>query len=167
MVICLERGADLCMAQLMPLPLTVASVKSRLVLHFWYRRTWIVPEKGPLKRVYWCVVTGMAMNVIANRIAYSINALDDWRCWSRHSLLRCERALLRRGRCVCCVSLTTTKTVLTMVTAVKRILMKTRMIMTSRTMSSCVLMCWQCSSGQSTSVAPDTELIQLRNEGTD
>jgi len=33
MVICLERGADLHMAQLMPLPLTVyASQKSRLVL---------------------------------------------------------------------------------------------------------------------------------------
>jgi len=49
MVICLERGADLHMAQLMPLPLTVsASVKSRLVLPFWYRLTWVVPEKGPL-----------------------------------------------------------------------------------------------------------------------
>ena len=31
----------------MPLPLTVslASVKSRLVLPFWYRLTWVVPEK--------------------------------------------------------------------------------------------------------------------------
>ena len=38
-VICLERGADLHMAQLMPLPLTShASVKS----------TWVVPEKRPL-----------------------------------------------------------------------------------------------------------------------
>ena len=46
-VICLERGADLHMAQLMPLPLTVScSVKSRLVLPFWYRLTWVVPEKG-------------------------------------------------------------------------------------------------------------------------
>jgi len=47
-VICLERGADLHMAHLMPLPLTVsASVKSRLVLPFWYRLTCIVLEKGP------------------------------------------------------------------------------------------------------------------------
>ena len=46
MVICLELGADLHMAQLMPL--TLASVKSRLVLPFWYRITWVVPEKGPL-----------------------------------------------------------------------------------------------------------------------
>jgi len=44
-IICLERGADLHMAQLMPLPLTVSS---RLVLPVWYRLTWVVPEKGPL-----------------------------------------------------------------------------------------------------------------------
>jgi len=46
----LERGADLHMVQLMPLPL--ASVKSRLVLLFWYRLTRVVQEKGPL---YGCV----------------------------------------------------------------------------------------------------------------
>jgi len=49
MVIFLKRGADLHMAQLMPLPLTVsASVKSRLVLPLWYRLTRVVPDKGPL-----------------------------------------------------------------------------------------------------------------------
>ena len=55
-VICLERGADLHMAQLMPLPLTVsASVKSRLVLPFWYRPTRVVTEKRPLNGcVYLC-----------------------------------------------------------------------------------------------------------------
>jgi len=43
----LEQGTDLHMAQLMPLPLTVfASVKSRLVLPYWYRLTWVVPQKG-------------------------------------------------------------------------------------------------------------------------
>ena len=46
MVFCLERGAVV--AQLMPLPLDLASVKSRLVLSFWYRPTRVVPEKGPL-----------------------------------------------------------------------------------------------------------------------
>jgi len=51
MVVCLERGADLHMVQLMPLSLTISSVKSRLVLPFWYRLTWVVPEKGPLKWV--------------------------------------------------------------------------------------------------------------------
>ena len=48
-VICLELGADLHMAQLMPLPLTVCCYsKSRSVLPFWYRLTRVVPEKGPL-----------------------------------------------------------------------------------------------------------------------
>jgi len=28
--------------------LSLASVKSRLVLPFWYRLTWVIPEKGPL-----------------------------------------------------------------------------------------------------------------------
>ena len=47
MVIDLELGADLHMAQLIPLPLTsLASVKSRLVLPFWYRLTRVVPDKG-------------------------------------------------------------------------------------------------------------------------
>jgi len=49
MVICLERGADLHMAQLMPLPLTVSCFsKVKIGLPFWYRLTWVVPEKGPL-----------------------------------------------------------------------------------------------------------------------
>jgi len=45
-VVCLERGADLHMAQLMPLSL--APVKSRLVLPFWYRLTQVILEKRPL-----------------------------------------------------------------------------------------------------------------------
>ena len=35
--------------------LSLASVKSRLVLPFWYRLTWVVPEKGPLN-VCVCVI---------------------------------------------------------------------------------------------------------------
>ena len=46
MVICLERGADLHMAQ--RIPLSLASIKSRLVLPFWYRLTQVVKDKGPL-----------------------------------------------------------------------------------------------------------------------
>ena len=59
MVICMERGADLHVAQLMPLPLAVsASVKSRLVLPFWYRLTRVVPDKGQLNgRVCVCVLS--------------------------------------------------------------------------------------------------------------
>ena len=49
MVICLERDADLHMAQLCHChSLFLASVKSRLVLPFWYRLTRVVPEKGSL-----------------------------------------------------------------------------------------------------------------------
>jgi len=58
MVICLMRGADFHIAlQLMPLPLTVScSIKSRLVLAFWYWLMWVVPDKGPLNmRVCVCM----------------------------------------------------------------------------------------------------------------
>ena len=40
--------------------LSLASVKSRLVLPFWYRLTWVVPEKGPL-HVCACVCTYWAI----------------------------------------------------------------------------------------------------------
>jgi len=47
-VICLRRGADLHMGQLMPLPLTIScSSKYRLlilVLYFWYWLTRVVPD---------------------------------------------------------------------------------------------------------------------------
>ena len=55
MVISLDRDADclhIIMVKLMPLhPKTqssLASFKSRLVLHFWYRLTQVVLEKRPL-----------------------------------------------------------------------------------------------------------------------
>ena len=56
MVICLERGADLHMAQLMPLPLTVSSF-SKIQIGF----TFLVPAhlgspgKRAIKRVSVCV----------------------------------------------------------------------------------------------------------------
>ena len=44
-----ERGAELHMAQLMPLPLTVSCFrKIQIGLPFWYRLTRVVLEKGPL-----------------------------------------------------------------------------------------------------------------------
>jgi len=49
MVICLEQGADLHMAQLMPLPLTVScSSKIQIGLPFWYRLTQVVLDIRPL-----------------------------------------------------------------------------------------------------------------------
>ena len=55
-VICLEQGADLHMAKLMPLPLTVSCFnKIRLVLPFWYWLTQRVPEKRAVKQLCVCV----------------------------------------------------------------------------------------------------------------
>ena len=49
MVISLERGADLHMAQLIPLPLTVSCfINIQIGFTFWYRLTWVVLDKGPL-----------------------------------------------------------------------------------------------------------------------
>jgi len=56
MVICLERGVDLHTAQLMPLPLTV-SCFSEIQIGFWYRLTWVVPDKGPLNGVCVCITS--------------------------------------------------------------------------------------------------------------
>ena len=47
--VCPGRGADLHVAQLMPLPPT-----SRLVLPFWYRLSWVVPDKRPLNGCCCC-----------------------------------------------------------------------------------------------------------------
>ena len=50
MVICLERCADLHMAQLVPLPLTVScfSIIQIGFAFLVYRLTWVIPDKGPL-----------------------------------------------------------------------------------------------------------------------
>jgi len=59
MVICLERGADLHMAQLMPLPLTVSGF-SKIQL------TWVVLDKGPLN-VYMCVCAFSALTLLVGQ----------------------------------------------------------------------------------------------------
>ena len=58
MVICLERGADLHMPQLMPLPLTVSCFsKIQIGFTFLVPAHLVIPVKGPLNgRV--CVVSG-------------------------------------------------------------------------------------------------------------
>ena len=45
-VICLEWDADLHMAQLMPLPLTVSRFSKIQIGFYWYQLTQVVPEKG-------------------------------------------------------------------------------------------------------------------------
>ena len=58
MYMCLGQGADLLMAQLMPLLLTVScSSKSRLVLPLWCRLTWVVADKMAVKRMCVCGIS--------------------------------------------------------------------------------------------------------------
>ena len=55
MVICLERGADLHMAQLLPLPLTVSCFsKIQTGFTFLVPAHWGSPGKRAVKRVYVC-----------------------------------------------------------------------------------------------------------------
>jgi len=64
MVICLERGADLHMAQLIPLLLTVSCFsKIQIGLPFWYWLTQVVPEKGPLNECVCVFLAGQLKNV--------------------------------------------------------------------------------------------------------
>ena len=56
--------------------LSLASVKSRLVLPFWYRLTWVVPDNGPLNG---CVC--VAMNVLVVRIQSNCHTHKAC-CWS-------------------------------------------------------------------------------------
>ena len=81
--------------------LSLASVKSRLVLPFWYRLTWVVPEKGPLN-VCVCVcvlVCGLSGTISTNmnhslinfgmcklRMGWSLGYIMWW-FWERHYIL--------------------------------------------------------------------------------
>jgi len=64
-VVCLEPGADLHMAQLMSLPLTICSFsKIQIGLLFWYQLAWVVPEKGPLNGCV-CVWVYLIVNAVS------------------------------------------------------------------------------------------------------
>jgi len=70
MVICLEQGADLHMAQLEPLPLTISCFsKIQIGLPFWYQLTWVVPEKGPLNG---CVCVCVCVVIVTVLIAVKL-----------------------------------------------------------------------------------------------
>ena len=74
MVICLERGADLHMAQLMPLPPTVScSSKIQIGLPFWYRLTWVVPDKGLLSIcMYVCFYGTECLDILLLNYSHSL-----------------------------------------------------------------------------------------------
>ena len=75
MVICLERNADLHMAQLMPLPVTV-SYFSKIQIGF----TFLVPAhlgspgQRAVKRVFVCVRVRVCVCVLVSFILQTINA---------------------------------------------------------------------------------------------
>ena len=63
MIICLERGTDLHIAQLVPLPPAVSCFsKIQVGLPFWYRLTWVVLDEGPLN---WFVCVCVRLLVFA------------------------------------------------------------------------------------------------------
>ena len=65
MAICLEQGADLHMAQLMPLPLTVSCFsKIQIGLPFWYWLARVVPNKRPLNG---CVCVCSELSAVINQ----------------------------------------------------------------------------------------------------
>ena len=79
MVICLERDADLHMAQLMPLPLTVSCFsKIQIGFTFLVWLTWVVPDKGPWNR---CVCMW-----ILNLRRYSSDIFQEWRAGTKKIL---------------------------------------------------------------------------------
>ena len=77
MAICLEQGADLHMAQLMPLPLTVSCFsKIQIGLPFWYWLAQVVPNKRPLNG---CVCVFRAVSCHKSReITLTVLLEDDW-----------------------------------------------------------------------------------------
>jgi len=79
MVICLELGADL----------SLASVKSRLVLPFWYRITQVVLEKGPLNVcVCVCIQDNLGKPVLKHKTSLDLNQSRDYGGlgWQWHQL---------------------------------------------------------------------------------
>jgi len=78
-VMCLERGADLHMAQLMPLPLTV-SCFSKVQIGF----TFLVPAypgspgKRAVKRVYVCMLYCTCTAFVANKLHQLIVTSGNW-----------------------------------------------------------------------------------------
>ena len=90
-------------------PLSLVSVKSRLVLLFWYRLTWVVPKKGPLNgRVCVCIrKTNVRLLQHVLRVKQSTNELEQ--CTVCLSLARGETTSdgdsswrLGGGRCRVC-----------------------------------------------------------------
>ena len=81
----LEQGADLHMAQLMPLTLIVSCFcKIQIGLPFWYRLTRVVPEKRPLNGcVCVCVCLRARVRACVHVRMRMLRKMPSvlWRCW--------------------------------------------------------------------------------------
>ena len=86
-VICLEQGADLDMNGPADATATLASVKSTLVLPFWYWLTRVVPVKWLLKRV--CVASGTIGHVEMRR-EMTQDSLNHTGCLFATTLTSCK-----------------------------------------------------------------------------
>jgi len=121
MVICLERGADLHMAQLMPLPLTVSCFsKIQIGLPFWYRLTWVFPEKGPLNgcvymyhknsiiiHTIFTIITSLKVGVHIIHVNWSACQFPRSNKWDWSSTWRSANSIRSVvGFCSCCLMLT-------------------------------------------------------------
>ena len=69
--------------------LSLASVKSRLVLPFWYRLTWVVPEKGPLNGCV-CVFTCTLEIFLLVGICLYVSDSVVWNFWNYHPAISCS-----------------------------------------------------------------------------
>ena len=89
MVICLQRGADLHMAQLMPLPLTVSCFnKSQIGFTFCYHSTLVVMDKGPLNG-----------GVVFSTSKRSISLQRRWLGGKGYTVKQCTKRLLKVQQC--------------------------------------------------------------------
>jgi len=61
--------------------LSLASVKSRLFLPFWYRLTRVVPDKGPFKRVCVCVISNAILLLHCYKFLLCLFIDDDVFYW--------------------------------------------------------------------------------------
>ena len=75
--------------------LSLASVKSRLVLPFWYQLTWVVLEKGPLNGCVCIIFSACAFSALGGR--KGIRPVKNWTvgCW--HGYLSGARCRLAYG----------------------------------------------------------------------
>jgi len=102
MVICLERDADLHVAQLMHCHLlSLASVKSRLVSPFWYRLTRVVPEKGPLNGSVCYCPSKVRVTVLYRKCSTNHAGVKVLRNTKRRLLVKCGTAEcgMRKVKC--------------------------------------------------------------------